>query len=43
MFDISGEELDLVIGEICSNSDTNESEIDLLGGTVASLLNVLNL
>lgn len=39
MFDISEEELDLVLGEICSNSDTND--IDLLGGTVASVF-VLN-
>ena len=35
MFDISEEELDLVLGEICSNSDTND--IDTLGGTVSSL------
>ena len=40
MFGISGEDLDLVIGEICSSSDTND--INLLGGTVASLF-VLNL
>lgn len=39
MFDISEEELDLVLGKICSNSDTND--IDLLGGTVASVF-VLN-
>lgn len=39
MFDISEEELDLVLGKICSNSDTND--IDPLGGTVASVF-VLN-
>ena len=40
MFGISGEDLDSVIGEICSSSDTND--IDLCGGTVTSLF-VLNL
>ena len=39
MFDISEEELNLALGEICSNSDTND--IDLLGGTLASVF-VLN-
>ena len=39
IFDISEEELDSALGEICSNSD---NDIDLLGGTVASAL-VVNL
>lgn len=34
MFDISEEELDSALGEICSNSD---NDIDLLGGTVGSV------
>ena len=31
MFDISAEELDSALDEICSNSD---NDVDLLGGTV---------
>jgi len=41
MFDISEEELDLALEEICSSSETND--IDLLGGTVSSVLFVLEL
>jgi len=35
IFDISEEELDSALGEICSNSD---NDVDLLGGTVALYL-----